>query len=304
MLIAGDLFHRQPLLRELKEVDYLFRSLTRTQVVLVAGNHDYIRKNSYYRTFSWSENVHMILSGEIRFVELQSLDVAVYGLSYQKKEMKEPLYERIQIEDSCRYHILLAHGGDEQHLPFRGEVVDRIGFDYVALGHIHRPKELVPDRMAYAGALEPIDKNDQGKHGIIRGRLDERGCKTEFVPTALREYIHMEIEVEEEMTGFALHSRICDEIKKRGIQNIYKIVLEGFKAPETQFDLGHMDTYGNIVEIVDHTKPAFDFVKLLVRNKDNLMGKFIESFQDAEPDSVEYEALCEGVQALLETKRG
>ena len=28
LLIAGDLFHRQPLLRELKEVDYLFSKLT------------------------------------------------------------------------------------------------------------------------------------------------------------------------------------------------------------------------------------------------------------------------------------
>ena len=28
LLIAGDLFHRQPLLRELKEVDYLFSELT------------------------------------------------------------------------------------------------------------------------------------------------------------------------------------------------------------------------------------------------------------------------------------
>ena len=37
LLIVGDLFHRQPLLRELKEVSYLFGKLTKTQVVLVAG---------------------------------------------------------------------------------------------------------------------------------------------------------------------------------------------------------------------------------------------------------------------------
>src|SRR5699024_4239330 len=30
LLIAGDLFHRQPLVRELKEVDYLFSELTHT----------------------------------------------------------------------------------------------------------------------------------------------------------------------------------------------------------------------------------------------------------------------------------
>ena len=44
LLIAGDLFHRQPLLRELKEVDYLFSRLSHTKVVLIAGNHDYIRR--------------------------------------------------------------------------------------------------------------------------------------------------------------------------------------------------------------------------------------------------------------------
>ena len=70
LLIAGDLFHRQPLVRELKEADYLFSELTHTKVVLIAGNHDYIGKNSNYRTFRWSENVYpsraiMTISGRI-----------------------------------------------------------------------------------------------------------------------------------------------------------------------------------------------------------------------------------------------
>lgn len=304
LLIAGDLFHRQPLLRELKEVDYLFRTLSRTQVVLVAGNHDYLRKNSYYRTFAWSDNVHMILSGDVSHIELADLDLAVYGLSYLEKEMPEPMYERARIEDGCKYHILLAHGGDEKHLPFRKAVVDGLGFDYVAFGHIHKPQELTPDRMAYAGALEPIDKNDTGKHGFIRGNLNESGCRIQFVPAALREYIHAEIEVEEDMTGFELRQKIRDKVETCGVQNIYKLILAGFKDPDAQFDLAGMDAYGNIIEFVDRTRPAFDFVKLLQGNRDNLMGRFIDSFGDAEPDSVEYQALCEGVQALLETKRG
>ena len=208
LLIAGDLFHRQPLYRELREADELFGALSRTQVVLVAGNHDYLRKNSYYRTYPWSENVHMILDEEISHVELEELDTAVYGLSYPKREMREPLYEEIQIADPCRYHILLAHGGDEKHLPFRKAVVGGIGFDYVALGHIHKPQALIPDRMIYAGALEPIDVNDTGAHGIVIGILDEQGCRTQFVPFASREYIHLTIEVEEDTTGFALRRQI------------------------------------------------------------------------------------------------
>lgn len=304
LLIAGDLFHRQPLLRELKEVDYLLGSLSRTQVVLAAGNHDYIKKNSYYRTFVWSSNVHMILSSEISCIELEELDTAVYGLSYYEKEKSEPLYEKIRLRDNCRYRILLAHGGDEKHLPFRKGAVESAGFDYVALGHIHKPQELIQNRMVYAGALEPIDKNDTGRHGLVKGSLNESGCRAEFVPAASREYIHMEIEVSENMAGYALRTLIEQEIQRRGVQNLYRITLKGFKDPEVQFDLYHMDTFGNIVGIVDDTIPAFDFLRLLAANRDNLMGKYIERFGDAEPDSVEYQALCEGVRALLETKRG
>lgn len=42
VLIAGDLFHRQPLMRELKQVNELFAGLTRAKVALIAGNHDYM----------------------------------------------------------------------------------------------------------------------------------------------------------------------------------------------------------------------------------------------------------------------
>lgn len=303
-MIAGDLFHRQPLLRELKETDYLFSTLTKTQVVLIAGNHDYIRKNSYYWTYNWSSNVHMILSRDISCIEFEELDTAVYGLSYHQKERQDRIYETVKIDDRCRHHILLAHGGDNKHLPFSKDVVDRLGFDYVALGHIHKPQELIPCRMAYAGALEPIDKNDTGYHGYIQGTISERGCRISFISMALREYVHMDIEVEEDMTGFALRSLIHEMIGRRGAQNIYKLKLEGFKDPEICFDLSSMDVYGNIVEIIDNTKSAYDFVRLLRQNQKNLLGKYIESFQDAEPDSIEYEALCKGVQALLETRRG
>ena len=44
--------------------------------------------------------------------------------------------------------------------------------------------------------------------------------------------------------------------------------------------------------------------KLYRNNRNNLIGKYIESFAGAEADSVEYGALCEGIAALMETRRG
>ena len=97
--------------------------------------------------------------------------------------------------------ILLAHGGDEKHIPFRKNELLKLGYDYIALGHIHLPAELAKDRMYYAGSLEPTDKNDTGKHGYIKGEIKNGRTRTEFIPFASREYVHMEVEAGREMTG-------------------------------------------------------------------------------------------------------
>ena len=89
LLIAGDLFQRQPLLRELKEVNDLFASIPETIVVLIAGNHDYVKRESFYRGFDWADNVVMLLSPEPECVEVPEKRTAVYGCSYDKKEILE-----------------------------------------------------------------------------------------------------------------------------------------------------------------------------------------------------------------------
>ena len=64
LLIAGDLFHRQPSYEELREVDYLFSGLYNTRVVLIAGNHDCLASTSPYLEFQWSRNVVCLFSRE------------------------------------------------------------------------------------------------------------------------------------------------------------------------------------------------------------------------------------------------
>ncbi len=304
LLIAGDLFHRQPLKRELKELNYLFSSLSHTQVVMIAGNHDYVGKDSYYRTFAWAEHVHMLLSGEISCVEFPEYSLAVYGLSYYTREITEELYARAFPQRRQAYEILLAHGGDEKHIPMKKEDLLGLGYDYIALGHIHKPQQICPGKIAYAGALEPIDKNDTGIHGYILGELTTKGCRTKFVPAALREYVHMKIPVQADMTGHAVRALIREKIAEKGEEHIYKIILTGERDADILFDVNDRDGLGNVIEIVDDTVPSYQFEKLKKQNRDNLLSQFIESFEGSEEGSVEYRALCEGVHALMETRRG
>lgn len=304
LLIAGDLFHRQPLLRELKDVDYLFQNLSCTRVVFIAGNHDYLKPSSYYREFPWSKNVYPLLSPGLGCVEFPEIGVCVYGLSYDKREITERLYDDAFPEGRQSIEILLAHGGDEKHIPVSKEKLLALGYDYIALGHIHRPAKIAEDRICYSGSLEPTDKNDTGRHGYILGTIDKGKVKAVFVPSALRECIHMDVAVEKDMANLAVKKRVADMIEARGVQNIYKVTLTGFRQPEVLINTENMDQYGNILEIVDATEPAYDFEKLKKQNADNLLGKYIEYFEDSPEGSIGYEALFEGVRALLATKRG
>ena len=138
LLIAGDLFHRQPLLRELRELDALFAELTHTKVVLIAGNHDYLKPDSYYRRYKWKSEVYGLMSGELDYIEFQELETCVYGLSYLEKEITEPLYDNAFPEHRQKNEILLAHGGDEKHIPIQKNRLIQLGYDYIAFGHIHR----------------------------------------------------------------------------------------------------------------------------------------------------------------------
>ena len=95
LFIAGDLFHRQPLLRELKEVNNLFSTIPDTRVYLMAGNHDYIKADSFYRDFQWEKNVTFFKNEQPTCVKDEKLDVYVYGLSYEHQEIENPLYDSI-----------------------------------------------------------------------------------------------------------------------------------------------------------------------------------------------------------------
>ena len=303
LLIAGDLFHRQPLLRELKEVNYLFSKLTATQVVMIIGNHDYLKRDSHYHTFPWVSHVHVLTDSEVSYVELKNIKTAVYGASYHSKEITGKLYEKEYAKRLQKYEILMVHGGDDKHTPIKKEELLELGYDYVALGHIHKYTEILPGKIAYCGAMEPTDMNDVGLHGYIRGEMTNKGCQTKFIHAASRENIHMDIEVTKQMSAYELRELVKSAMEEKGVHNIFKIRLTGYKDPDIYFDLDSLDVYGNITSIEDHTKPAYNMAKIYQQNKDNILGGLIEELGESKEDSLDYMALCEGICALMETRR-
>ena len=112
LLIAGDLFHRQPLKRELKEVAAGFAAIPDTEIVLIAGNHDYLHPKSYYRTFAWPDNVHFILNKDLTPVHLERIHTTVWGCSFWDKEDDRAVYgkHQRQMDSDCKTSVTVFAG--------------------------------------------------------------------------------------------------------------------------------------------------------------------------------------------------
>lgn len=302
LLIVGDLFHRQPLVRELKEIDYLFSTIPDTQVVITAGNHDFIKPNSQYQKFVWSDNVHGMWGNEWQEQYFSQIDTWVYGLSYHSREISQRRAIEVQHNNDEGTHILMLHGGDESHIPFDKNGLLKSEFDYIALGHIHRPQIIAENKMTFCGALEPLDRNDIGEHGYMIGEVNERGIRTQFIPAAVRSYVPISIEVNAQTTQFELEAKIMEVINEKGSDNIFTITLEGFRNGEIFFSVKNIKELGNVVKVIDETKPDYDVEKIYHQHKGSLIGDYIEYFNGKTKD-IDKKAFYYGLNALLEAKK-
>lgn len=301
LIIAGDLFHRQPLLREIKEVDYLLSTIPDTKVVICAGNHDAIKKGSFYEGFQWSENVIFLEDKNIMKADIDGMDVCVYGLSYHETEIEENLYDHIMVDDIQKINILVAHGGDEKHIPMNRKKLAMSGFDYVAMGHIHKPEIDEKNKMAYCGSLEPIDMNDMGERGYIYGEVSKHGLELEFVPFARRIYKEIAFTVTPTVTNLEIRHKLADLMKENGEENMFKVILDGYRDPDFEMNIADICQTGNIVSVSDKTVPDFDFEELYEDNHDNILGMFIGRYLDkSQLDELDKKTLYYGTKALLD----
>lgn len=299
VLIAGDLFHNPPDTQMLREVSYLFASFPDLCIGMIAGNHDFMSKESAWRGFRFPANVALLGSEDCECITFPKVNCEVYGFSYDRAQIPHPLYDGIMPDQNDAFHILLAHGGDAQHIPFSVQAMERSGFDYIALGHIHKPQILLKNRAAYSGALSPIDAGDEGPHGYIVGETSGHSVSLKFVPKARREYVSMTINANEEDTTFSLRDAAMQAIRQRGPENIYKIILRGTRRPDTRYDTKMIGESGLILNVTDLTKAAFHLDELKEKYRGQLIGRYIASFEGKALTGVEQKALEAGLQALL-----
>jgi DNA repair exonuclease SbcCD nuclease subunit len=217
------------------------------------------------------------------------------------------LYDTVKPEQNDKIHILLAHGGDERNIPMNRKKLLNSGFDYIALGHIHKP-EIISERMAYCGSLEPTDKNDLGERGYILGeisRKDTGAYTTEirFVSSCARRYLRIGLPVNQNTTNTSLLDQAKEAIQAGGAANIYSFTIQGIRDELIHFDREALRKAGNVLEVLDESIPDYDFDALYRENSDNMIGMFIQKIRErANQDETAKKALYYGIEALLNAK--
>lgn len=186
LFICGDLYEQEYIkVSTIEYINKLFETIPNTKIYIIPGNHDPYIKNSYYQKYKWSKNVK-IFKEDIEKIEDE--DLCIYGYGFEEFYMEKKEYEKIKIEDKSKINILLTHGeldgnenNDNIYNPLSKTILRSLGFDYIALGHIHKISynDEENQKIVYPGSLVSLGFDELGKHGMIIRRNRRRHKKTE-----------------------------------------------------------------------------------------------------------------------------
>lgn len=278
LFISGDLYEQKYIKKSTIEyINNLFKEIPETKIFISPGNHDPYVKNSYYNKFYWNENVK-IFTSEIEKIELE--DVDIYGYGFDNFYCKNSGIENIEIENKNKLNILIIHGSldggnieNSEYNPISRKLLKEKGFDYVALGHIHKLdyNQEENQRIVYPGSIVSLGFDELGEHGMIVGDLDKDKINLEFVPLDETEFKLQEIDVTEINFKEELIEKINElEFKEN---NLIEIILTGKRNFEIdRYDLYKLISNDKIIKIKNKTKINYDLNRL--PNENTLKGLF------------------------------
>ena len=278
--ISGDLYeHKYIKQSTIEYINKLFEEIPETNIYIAPGNHDPYTKNSYYNKYNWSKNVK-IFGPKVEKIETQ--DANIYGYGFDDFYCSDSGVENIEIEQTEKPNILIIHGNidgstieDMQYNSMSKKMLEEKGFDYVALGHIHKKDYNTEEnqKIVYPGSTISLGFDELGEHGMIVGDVEKNKLEIQFVKLDDKQFTKRELNVDNIYSKEELIEKI-NELKIEE-NNYVEIILIGNRNFEiNKYDLIRYILNNNIIKIKDNTKIAYDLEKL--ENENTLKGLFIK----------------------------
>ena len=268
VLLSGDLYDKtMPSAESVQLLDLFLAALAAEHcpVLAIYGNHDSPERTAYGSRLFQKEQIYVspVFDGIVRYVTLEDSFGAVdfYLLPFLKPAIVRGFFPDAAIEsytDAVRVvltetlrtanpehrKVLLAHQfvtgalrSDSEETVVGGlDNVDAAvfqGFDYVALGHIHRPQNIRSERVRYCGSplkysfseaaqeksislvtlgekqadgmaalkVEELPLNPLHELRCLRGSYEELTARSFYVPLCLEDYFRITLTDESDVPG-------------------------------------------------------------------------------------------------------
>ena len=230
LFISGDLYEHQYIRKSTIEyINNLFKEIENTKIFISPGNHDPILKKSYYTTFNWNNNVH-IFDPEIEKVELEKADI--YGFGFDDFYCSNSEIQDLQIENKEKINVLVVHGTldgsnaeDMQYNSMSTTMLKQKGFNYIAMGHIHKNNFVKDSNIIYPGSTISLGFDELGEHGMIVGEINSSENELQFIKLDETEFVETELNC----TEINAIEELVEKINEIELEEnkLYKIILTG-----------------------------------------------------------------------------
>lgn len=280
ILIAGDLFEHEYVSRStVSFINQCFNSIPHIKILISPGNHDPYISNSYYCSYEWASNVH-IFKGNVDSVYFEKTNTYIYGAGFDDFLVYKSKIRDLTLHSIDSVNILVIHAaidslsGSPGYHPVKAAELEKLGMDYVALGHIHKYMTgFAKGRICYSGSTFALGFDEPGRHGVVFGEVDKDSIKTEFVPVDCREYVVLDVDVTGCRSPQSAVLKTYDLIESRvNMTNYYKIRITGMVDTEVidQLDLVSRmlmeQLGGNKVVLEYRLLPEYDFHAIALGN--------------------------------------
>ena len=291
LFISGDLYD-QKYVKEttIAFINNLFYEIPKTKIFISPGNHDPFIKNSYYNEYNWSENVY-IFNNEIGIYEFENVDI--YGFGFNDFYCNNFKPENIKIKNKNKINILVLHGdldasknSDVLYNPITNSELSSLGFDYIAMGHIHK-RQTINGNIVYPGSTISLGFDELGEHGMLEVNLEKNDLMINFIKLDNREFEEYNLDISEISTEEELIEKINNINLNKN--NFYKIILVGIRNFELNIKkIIKIIRNKNILKIKNNTKTGYNLEELSKHS--NLKGIFVKEMLELlekEPEKAE-----------------
>ncbi|ANX11075.1 hypothetical protein ABE41_003590 [Fictibacillus arsenicus] len=223
VIIAGDLYDSGQ--RSLKAQSFLKNCFAKLDshhidVYIVHGNHDPL--DGQWVSLEWPKNVHFFQGSSTQTFcyERDGKTVAcLHGFSYETSAVTDNRTIHFPEKRDEIYHIGILHGqadgysGHSRYAPFLLSELLKKGYDYWALGHIHKKMDLHDDPpVRYSGNIQGRHSGETGEKGGYVVTLNGNHASSVFHATSDIEWHEAIIECEE-AENLQEVITLCEKIK-------------------------------------------------------------------------------------------